>query len=182
VAVAINLLVFINYSIWIFALPLLAVRQFQFNAGEVGMLLFFVNAIHLATAIPIGRVIARAGALWALALGFAVGGIGILLIPLAPSVLWLLAPVACFAIGQVAGSSAAGDLILRLGGGGGRAVGAVRLSSDVGLVVGPAAAGVLADAAGVEAPFVVLGVASLLTMVAVSFLARRRSRLGGREG
>ena len=43
-------------------------------------------------------------------------------------------------------------------------MGAVRLSSDVGLVVGPAAAGVLADSAGVQAPFAVLGALALVAM------------------
>jgi predicted MFS family arabinose efflux permease len=78
----------------------------------------------------------------------------------------------------VAGNSSAGDLILRLGGGGARAVGAVRLSSDVGLVAGPALVGFLADVAGVEAPFVALGVVALAAaggMVIFSWwLPRRR--------
>jgi MFS family permease len=77
-------------------------------------------------------------------------------------------------MGQVAGNSSAGDLILRMGGGGGKAVGAVRLSSDIGMVVGPALAGVIADAAGVGASFSVLGVLSLVGAgtVAVSRLRR----------
>jgi hypothetical protein len=90
--------------------------------------------------------------------------------------------MALYAVGQVAGNSSAGDLILRLGGGGGRAVGAVRLSSDIGLVAGPAAVGALADAAGVAAPFTALGVVALVAMAATVFLGRqappRRFRLG----
>ena len=100
-----------------------------------------------------------------------------LLVPLAPSAPWLIAPLALYAIGQVAGNSSAGDLILRLGGGGGRAVGAVRLSSDVGLVAGPAAVGVLADAAGVDAPFIVFGVVALAAMATVSASGRQAPRL-----
>jgi hypothetical protein len=85
--------------------------------------------------------------------------------------------MALYAIGQVAGNSSAGDLILRLGGGGGRAVGAVRLSSDVGLVVGPAAAGVLTDAAGVDASFTVLGLLTLAAMAGCAGIYwRTRSR------
>lgn len=164
-AVAANLLVFVNYSIWVVALPLLGAAKFGFDAGQVGLTLLFVNVVHLASAIPIGGIIRKAGASRALAFGFGIGGAGLLLAPLAPSPMWLLAPMTLYAIGQVAGNSSAGDLILRLGGGGGRAVGAVRLSSDVGLVAGPAAAGFLADAAGVEAPFVVLGAIALAAMV-----------------
>jgi hypothetical protein len=84
--------------------------------------------------------------------------------------------MALYAVGQVAGNSSAGDLILRLGGGGGRAVGAVRLSSDIGLVAGPAAVGVLADVAGVTAPFTVLGVVALAALATVTIVARQAHR------
>ena len=172
-AVAANLLVFVNYSIWVVSLPLLGAEKFGFDAGQVGIMLLVVNAVHLASAVPVGRIIRKAGAARALALGFGIGGVGLLLVPLAPSAPWLLAPIAFYAVGQLAGNSSAGDLSLRLGGGGGRAVGAVRLSSDVGLVAGPAAVGALADAAGVEAPFAVLGVVALVAMVAVTLLGRQ---------
>jgi MFS family permease len=175
-AVAANLLVFVNYSIWVVSLPLLGAEKFGFDAGQVGMMLLFVNVVHLASAVPIGRIIRRAGAARALAIGFGVGGAGLLLVPFAPSAPWLLAPMALYAVGQVAGNSSAGDLILRLGGGGGRAVGAVRLSSDVGLVAGPAAVGALADTAGVSAPFAVLGAVALAATAAVILLGRQPPR------
>ncbi|HEX2282459.1 MAG TPA: MFS transporter [Thermomicrobiales bacterium] len=181
-AVAANLLVFINYSIWVVSLPLLGAEKFGFNAGQVGLMLLFVNVVHLTSAVPIGGIIRRAGAARALAIGFGIGGVGMLLVPVAPSATWLLAPMALYAVGQVAGNSSAGDLILRLGGGGGRAVGAVRLSSDVGLVAGPAAAGALADAAGVAAPFAVLGVVALVAMGAAALVIRQPSRPGIERG
>ncbi|MGH2614408.1 MAG: MFS transporter, partial [Thermomicrobiales bacterium] len=180
-AVAANLLVFINYSIWIVSLPLLGAVKFGFDAAQVGMTLLVVNIVHLASAVPVGGVIRKAGAARALAIGFAVSGLGLLLAPLAPSPPWLLGPVALYAAGQVAGNSSAGDLILRLGGGGGRAVGAVRLSSDIGLVAGPAAAGALADAAGVEAPFVVLGITALAAMGVAVVIGRRHSPRGSAD-
>jgi MFS family permease len=93
---------------------------------------------------------------------------------MAASPLFFAGPVALYAMGQVAGNSSAGDLILRAGGGGGKAVGAVRLSSDVGMVVGPALAGVIADVAGVEAPFWVLGTLSLACALAVVLISVRR--------
>jgi MFS family permease len=172
-AIAANLLVFVNYSIWVVALPLLGAEKFGFDAGQVGMILLFVNIVHLASAVPIGGVIRKAGASRALAIGFGVGGLGMALLPLAPSAPWLLGPMALYAVGQVAGNSSAGDLILRRGGGGARAVGAVRLSSDVGLVAGPAMAGFVADAAGVEAPFVVLGVVALAAAGMMAAAGRR---------
>jgi MFS family permease len=173
-AIAANLLVFINYAIWVVSLPLLGAVKFGFTAEQVGLLLLFVNIVHLLSAIPIGRVIGVVGATRALATGFAIGGIGLVLAPLAPSPAWLVLPMALYGVGQVAGNSSAGDLILRLGGGGGRAVGAVRLSSDLGLVAGPAAVGALADAAGVGAPFSVLGAATLVVALATALLGKLR--------
>jgi hypothetical protein len=55
----------------------------------------------------------------------------------------------------------------------------VRLSSDVGLVVGPAAVGALADLAGIEAPFVVLAV---LTVAAAAATLRRNAPVAGPGG
>lgn len=172
VAVVANLLVFVNYSIWIVALPLLVAQRFGFAAGEVGLTLLFVNIVHLLSAVPVGRAIRLAGATRALVAGLGLTGLALLLIPVAPNIAWLSLPLILYAVGMVAGNSAAGDLILRLGGGGGRAVGAVRLSSDIGLVVGPAAAGMLADAAGVGAPFIVLGAVALLATGAGLWLNR----------
>jgi MFS family permease len=163
-AIGANFLVYINYAIWIVLLPLLGTQKYGFDAGQVGMLLLFVNVFHFASAVPVGVYIRKAGASRALATGLGISGLSMLLVPFAPSAPWLLLPLLLYGVGQMAGNSSGGDLILRLGGGGGRAVGAVRLSSDIGLVAGPAAAGMLADAAGVEAPFFVLGAVALMAM------------------
>lgn len=175
-AIGFNLLVFTNYAVWIVSLPLLGATKFGFDAGKVGLMLLFVNVFHLTSAVPAGMLIRKVGPLPALGLGFGVVGLGMLLIPLAPSVSWLALPMALYSVGQVAGNSSAGDLILRLGGGGGRAVGAVRLSSDVGLVVGPAAVGAIADVASVQASFGVLGGLTVAAMFASVGLSRRARR------
>ncbi len=173
-AILANFVVFVNYAIWVLGIPLLSSEKFKLNPTDVGLVLLFVNLVHLGAAIPFGRVIGRTGAPVALAIGLGLAGAGLVLAPWAASPLFLAGPLALYAMGQVAGNSSAGDLILRLGGSGGRAVGAVRLSSDIGMVVGPAVAGLIADAAGVEASFVALGVLSLLCSGAV-VVARFRS-------
>ncbi len=155
-----NLLVYVNYAIWVVSLPLFAAVRFDAGPGEIGQLLLVINTIHLVGAFPVGAVIRRWGGVVSLAVGFALVATGMVTTVLAPSPGWLLLPMALYALGAVAGNSAAGDLLLRLGGGGGRAVGMVRLSSDIGMVLGPVAAGALADAAGVTAPFVVLAALS----------------------
>lgn len=181
-AIAANLLVFVNYSIWVVALPLLGAVRFGFNAGQVGLVLLFVNVIHVLSAIPAGRAVRQTGATRSLAVGYGIAGLGLLLVPIVPSALWLAGPLALYAVGQMIGNISGGDLILRLGGGGGRAVGTVRLTSDVGLVVGPAAVGSLADAAGVEAPFLVLGVAMLAGMVVAGLVGWRMPRGDAGQG
>lgn len=167
-AVIANFVVFVNYAIWVLGIPLLSAEKFGLDATNVGFVLLFVNTVHLLAAIPFGRVIRVSGAPATLAIGFGLAGIGMVLAPLASSPLYVAGPLALYAIGQVAGNSSAGDLILRLGGGGGKAVGAVRLSSDIGMVIGPALAGVIVDASGVEAPFSILGVLSLLCACVVT--------------
>lgn len=157
-AILANFMVYVSYAIWVVSLALLAAEKFRFDAEQIGFLLLFVNTVHLLAAIPIGGVIRKIGAPLTLGLGFSISGIGLVLAPFAPSPLLIAIPLMMYSIGQVAGNSAAGDLILRTGGEGGKAVGAVRLSSDLGMVVGPAFAGLLTDFAGVEAPFRLLGV------------------------
>ena len=173
-AIGANFVVFINYAIWVLGIPLLSAEKFGLNATDVGLVLLFVNLVHLGAALPFGRVISLAGAPIALAIGFGLAGLGLMLAPMADSPWVFAGPVALYAMGQVAGNSSAGDLILRKGGGGGKAVGAVRLSSDIGMVVGPAAAGVIADVAGVEAPFWVLGALSIACAGAVGASRMRR--------
>jgi len=157
-AILANFMVYVSYAIWVVSLALLAADKFRFDAEQIGFLLLFVNTVHLLAAIPIGGVIRKIGAPLTLGLGFSISGIGLVLAPFAPSPLLIAIPLMMYSIGQVAGNSAAGDLILRTGGEGGKAVGAVRLSSDLGMVVGPAFTGLLTDFAGVEAPFRLLGV------------------------
>lgn len=166
-AVLANFVVFINYAIWVLGIPLLSSEKFNLTGTDVGLVLLWVNVVHLGAAVPFGGVIRGAGASVSLAIGFILAGLGMVLAPIASTPLILAVPLALYAMGQVAGNSSAGDLILRLGGGGGKAVGAVRLSSDIGMVVGPAVAGVIADRAGLGASFVVLGVLSWCCALAV---------------
>ncbi len=163
-----NLLVFINYSVFIVAMPLYAADRFDASAGQISALLLATSTVHLAGAVPGGRAIRRWGGRRSLGAGYAAAAAGMLLVLLAPGRWWLVLPLALYALGEVTANSAAGDLLVRLGGRGGRSVGMVRLTSDIGLVVGPAAMGALADVAGVEAPFIALAALSAVA----AFVAR----------
>lgn len=167
-----NLLVYANYSIFIVSLPLYAADRFATPAGAIGTLLLLTNFAHLGAAIPLGRGIRRFGASRMVGPSLAVTALGMISVLLAPASAWLALPMLIYAVGQIGGNTSAGDLVLRAGGQGGRAVGMLRLSSDVGLVAGPAAVGLLADAAGAAAPFVAL---SALTATAAALSWRGRS-------
>ena len=175
---AANLLVYGNYAIWVVGLPLYAAGRFGSDANQVGLLLLILNAIHLAAAFPAGRAIRHLGPKPVLTAGLGITAVGLLLVGAAPTVWWLLAPMALYAVGEISANSAAGDLLLRMGGGGGRAVGMVRLSSDVGIVIGPAFAGWLADEAGLGAPFVAFGVLSAFAVAVLLAQQRPRSVFG----
>jgi MFS family permease len=81
---------------------------------------------------------------------------------------WLLAPpLVLYGIGMVGSVNSAGDIVLHRGGAGSRAVGSLRQTSDLGLVIGPIAAGALADAFSFRVPFLVFPVLMLVAAVGV---------------
>lgn len=164
-----NLLVYANYSIFLVSLPLYAADRFSAPAGTIGTLLLLTNLVHLGAAIPLGRGIRRFGASRTVGPSLAIAAVGMFAVLAAPASGWLIVPLSIYAVGQIGGNSAAGDMVLRAGGQGGRAVGMLRLSGDVGLVAGPAAVGVLADLAGAAAPFIAL---SMLTLLAAALSCR----------
>ena len=176
--IAANLLVYINYSIWVVALALFATARFEAGPEELGILLLSVNIMHLASAVPAGWLIRRAGSARTMVVAFLCAAVGMICVVLAPTLALLTPAMALVAVGQMAGNSATGDLVLRLGGSGGRAVGLVRLTSDIGLVVGPVMVGVLADVAGVQAPFLVLAALTLVGAAATWWFSRPTEHAG----
>ncbi|MDQ3045496.1 MAG: MFS transporter, partial [Chloroflexota bacterium] len=170
-----NVLCYANYSVFVVALPLYADTRFAVSAGQLAALQVTITIAHLLAAFPAGRLIRLRGLTIALATGFGLTALSLPLALVAPSAVWLGVPLLIYAAGQVTCSSAAGDLLLRLGGQGGKAVGLLRLSGDLGLVLGPAAVGVLADAAGEDAPFVALSCLAALAS-GVTVLRRPRSK------
>lgn len=169
-----NLLVYANYSIFIVALPLYAADRFAAPAATIGTLLLLTNFAHLGAAIPLGRAIRRFGATRTVGPSLAVTALGIISVLIAPASAWLVLPMLIYAVGQIGGNSSAGDMVLRAGGQGGREVGMLRLSSDIGLVTGPLTVGLLADAAGAAAPFVAL---FAMTATAAALSWRRSANL-----
>ncbi len=178
--VVLNFVVFVNYSLFV-ALPLYAQRAFGASPETNANLLFAITVVHLVVSFPIGRAIRRWGSDRLLAGGLILAALGMILVLPAPHPLWTLPALVLYGSGQVAAGNASGDLVLQRGGRSGRAVGLVRLSSDLGLVVGPYLTGAIADWQGYGAPFIALPLLTTigtLPVVAFALRARRRSASG----
>lgn len=163
-SLVVNFLVFVNYSVWV-ALPLYAERQFNASAETNANLLFVVTVMHLIVAFPAGRAIRKWGGRAIMLVGLVVAMLGTLLVLPAPGLGWMLVPLMLYGAGMVAASNAGSDIVLQRGGLGSRAVGLVRLSSDLGLVLGPVLGGVLSDAYGYRAPFVALPIVTAFAIL-----------------
>jgi MFS family permease len=160
--IAFNFLVFFNYSLFV-ALPLYTEHEFGASPETNARLLMVITVMHLVAAFPAGRLIRTWGAQRSMVGGMFVALVGTILVLPAPSPLWIAAPMLLYGIGQVAASSAGGDIVLHLGGGSTRSISLVRFSSDLGLVIGPYLTGALADAFGYGAPFIALPAVMLVT-------------------
>ena len=169
-ALGYNFLVFANYGIFM-ATPLYAERHFHASPKANANLLMVITVMHLVGAFPSGRAIRTRGARPVLAIGIALSCVAMLLIPLAPSTVWIAPGLAIYGLGMITASNAAGDSLLEVCGGDARAIGLLRLTCDLGLVIGPFAVGALADSYGYRAPFVVLPILSIVPIL----LAFRRS-------
>ena len=150
---AINFLIFSNYSIWVI-LPLYAEQEFDIGPEMTANLLLIITLTHLAAAVPVSRLIRRFGSPHVLIGGLllaVVGTVGVL----AASSVWLLSiPLVLYGCGMVGAVNAAGDIVLHRGGAGSKAVGSLRQTSDLGLVVGPIVGGAIADSFSYSAPFI----------------------------
>ena len=172
-----NFLVFFNYSLFV-ALPLYTEHEFGASAKTNARLLMVITVVHLVVAFPAGRVIRGWGAQRALVAGMVIALIGTGLIYPMPDPVWIAAPLVLYGIGQVAATSAGGDIVLHLGRQSPRSLGLVRFTSDLGLVVGPYLTGALSDAFGYGAPFlalpILLAAASVVALQQVIAAGDRR--------
>lgn len=169
----INLLVFANYGLWV-VLPLYTEQEFGVSSQTNANLLLVITLVHLVAVFPVGRLIRRWGSSRTLLAGMLLATVGTLLILPAPSPVWLIPPLILYGVGQVAAVNAGGDMVLQRCGLSGKAVGYVRLTSDLGLVIAPFAIGALADAFGYRAPLVAMPAMMVAAILVV--LSQQRSR------
>lgn len=173
VAMMNQLLVYMNYSVFVVSLPLYADSRFDAEPGEISVLLMVQTLCHFVFAFPGGWLVRRFGSLPVLGGSIVLAGVGIASTLAAPDIWWLIIPMVLYSTGQVTAVTSSGDYILQRGGRSGQAVGWMRLSGDLGLVIGPLLVGVLADLFGYRAPFVVLPAVTVAGVcVAISRLCR----------
>jgi MFS family permease len=175
-----NFVVFVNYSIWV-VLPLFVEREFGASAEATANLLMVITVVHLLAAIPVARLIGRIGSARVLVAGLVLSLGGSSLVLAAPGLVWMSIPLVVYGVGQVAAVNAGGDIVLRRGAGSSRAIGLVRLSSDLGLVIGPIVAGAMQDVLGYGAPFVALPVLTVCSVAGAVYLLLLRPRMQERN-
>lgn len=162
---AINFLIFSNYAIWVI-LPLYAQQTFDTGPETTANLLLVITIVHLAASLPVVHLIRQFGSVNVLIGALVVAVAGTAGILLATSIWMLVPPLVLYGCGMIGAVNSAGDIVLHRGGADARAVGALRQTSDLGLVIGPVIAGALADRYGYGSPFVVYPV--LMVMAAVA--------------
>jgi MFS family permease len=172
---AVNFVIFCNYSVWTI-LPLYAEHRFDAGPGMTANLLLVITIMHLAAAVPVRGAIRRFGSSVVLAGSVVVAMIGSMGILLAPSLWALIVPLMFYGAGMVGSVNCAGDIVLHRGGAGSRAVGTLRQTSDLGLVVGPLAAGSMIDAIGYGAPFIAFPILMVSAALGVQLSTLRSVR------
>jgi DHA1 family bicyclomycin/chloramphenicol resistance-like MFS transporter len=175
VPLAVNFLIFCNYSVWTI-LPLYAEHRFDAGPGMTANLLLIITIMHLAAAVPVRGAIRRFGSSTVLAGSVVVALIGSMGILLAPSVWALALPLMFYGAGMVGSVNCAGDIVLHRGGAGSKAVGTLRQTSDLGLVVGPLAAGSMIDAISYSAPFIAFPILMVAAALGVQLSTWRSFR------
>lgn len=174
VAMLNQLLVYMNYSIFVVSLPLYAAARFDADPEQIAILLLVQTLTHFVFAYPGGWLVRRFGSLPVLTGSIVMAGLGIMSALLAPSLWWLVVPMAIYSTGQVTAVTSSGDYILQKGGRSGQAVGWLRLSGDAGLVIGPVMVGLIADLSGYRSPFIILPLVTI-TGVLLAITKLRRS-------
>ena len=165
------------YMLWSIYFADLAGKSPELAAAQAGSLIGVAGLMLVATSIGWGVAVERLGRLNAIAAGLAVSGTGFALMSLVvdPMHWWVLGPMTLIALGQ-AGALLAPDLIafdltprdLR-----GSVIGALNVTSGIGMIVTLELGGWLFDTVGPYGPFVLVGACNLL-VAAYAFKVSRQ--------
>jgi MFS family permease len=129
--------------------------------GWVYAAFLVVSIVSGALLLPFGRIADSRGRRPVIMIGLLIGAVGFVLLPSVPTVVGLLVAMALLGVAGAADSVAPGALMGDVvGGRGGTVVAVFQMSGDLGAVIGPIAAGWIADGYGYAATFLVSAVVS----------------------
>jgi MFS family permease len=124
--------------------------------GWVYAAFLVVSIVSGALLLPFGRIADTRGRRPVIMIGLLIGSVGFVLLPSVPTVVGLLVAMALLGVAGAADSVAPGALMGDVvGGRGGTVVAVFQMSGDLGAVIGPVAAGWIADGFGYPATFLV---------------------------
>ena len=165
------------YMLWSIYFADLAGKSPELAAAQAGSLIGVAGLLLVITSIGWGVAIEKLGRLNAITAGMAVSGTGFALMSLVvdPAHWWVLVPMTLIALGQ-AGALLAPDLIafdltprnLR-----GSVIGALNVTSGIGMIVTLELGGWLFDTVGPYGPFLLVGGCNLLVSAYVFIVSRR---------
>jgi predicted MFS family arabinose efflux permease len=151
-------------------------RRFGFTSATIGYVFAFVGAVlALVQGVLVGRVVPIVGEGRLIPAAVGVISIGLLLVPLAPSVPTLLLACGTLALGMGFNGPSLSSMVSRLSPAGdqGAILGLAQSLASLGRVVGPAWGGYLFDQFGPPTPyFSAAGIMALAFVVALASLSR----------
>jgi DHA1 family multidrug resistance protein-like MFS transporter len=149
--------------------PQFVTDRLELGSGWVYAAFLVVSIVSGALLLPFGRIADSRGRRPVMIIGLLIGAIGFLLLPTVPTVVGLLVAMALLGVAGAADSVAPGALMGDVvGGRGGTVVAVFQMSGDLGAVIGPVAAGWIADGFGYPATFLVSAVVSIAPLPLVA--------------
>jgi len=149
--------------------PQFVTDRLELGAGWVYAAFLVVSIVSGALLLPFGRVADSRGRRPVILIGLVIGAVGFILLPTVPTVVGLLVAMALLGVAGAADSVAPGALMGDVvGGRGGTVVAVFQMSGDLGAVIGPVAAGWIADGFGYPATFLVSAAVSIAPLPLVA--------------
>lgn len=148
--------------------PQFVTDRLHLPSGWVYFAFVIVSVVSGALLLPFGRIADTRGRRPVMVGGLLLGAVGFVLLPAAPSIGGLALAMAFLGVAGAADSVAPGAVMGDVvGGRGGTVVAVFQMAGDLGAVIGPVAAGWIADAHGYFATFLVCALVSLAPIPAV---------------
>jgi DHA1 family multidrug resistance protein-like MFS transporter len=148
--------------------PQFVTDRLHLGSGWVYFAFVVVSLVSGALLLPFGRIADTRGRRPVIIGGLVTGAAGFVLLPTAPFIGGLVVAMALLGVAGAADSVAPGAVMGDVvAGGGGTVVAVFQMAGDLGAVIGPVAAGWIADAHGYGATFFVSAAVSLAPIPAV---------------